>query len=112
MIQAYIFIYRAQLEYEYSRSLLDLASPFADTQKKVYHTLHLELKQTSLSHLELSNLLQSDVAFHLRNKLDEYELLLEKWRMTLEALYNEREQLTLKLLKVKPIYEIKIVLFI
>ncbi|CEG63856.1 hypothetical protein RMATCC62417_00932 [Rhizopus microsporus] len=105
-----IYTQRANLEKEFGEKLLalsnaqELDAPAEDGVAGAYQAIAMELKKTAESHIDLSNKLKDQVASELETKLLEYRALFDKWNKTLQQLYDERQEKTIELLRVRSQY--------
>lgn len=66
----------------------------------VYQAIITELEKTAKSRIDFSEKLSGQVIMDLEQKLEEYKVLMEKWKLTLEEIFNEKQLRIMELLKV------------
>ncbi|KAG2204354.1 hypothetical protein INT47_009396 [Mucor saturninus] len=107
-----IYTQRSQFEQEFGEKLLVLSSIHEIDQNEAgkggvsaaYHAISMELNKTATSHLDLAEQLKTQIGSEFEQKLNEYKELLEKWTKTLTDLYNDRQDKTIELLKIRAKY--------
>ncbi|EPB87915.1 hypothetical protein HMPREF1544_05322 [Mucor circinelloides 1006PhL] len=106
-----IYMERSVMENEFGQRLLTLSKAQQQEGQKddggvvaAYKAVSAELKQTAITHLELSDRLKNQVAMECQSKLTEYRELLSKWTHALEDLYQDRKEKTMELLKIRAKY--------
>lgn len=61
----------------------------------------IELAKTGQSRMDYADKLTGQITQDLGQQLDKYKVLMEKWSLTLEEIFNERQMRIMELLKVK-----------
>ncbi|KAI9248100.1 hypothetical protein BY458DRAFT_446003 [Sporodiniella umbellata] len=105
-----IYKKRAGLENEFGEKLLALSTaqeldePAEKGVAGAYQAIAMELKKTAESHLDLAKKLRKDISEELETKLEDYRTLFDKWEKTLHQVYDERQEKTVELLKIRALY--------
>ncbi|KAI8987115.1 hypothetical protein BDB01DRAFT_849264 [Pilobolus umbonatus] len=68
------------------------------------NAVSLELQNTADIHIQLATKLKEEVADEINMELEKYRAAIANWSQSLDELYNDRQKLTIELLKVRSKY--------